>query len=44
MPKRVHDRLAREARRKGLKGARFKAYVYGTLARIKQRSRRKGKR
>ena len=42
MPKRVEQRLRREARRKGLKGRRYKAYIYGTLARL--RKRRKGKR
>lgn len=42
MPKRVEQRLRREARHKGLSGKRYKAYVYGTLARLKKR--RKGKR
>lgn len=36
MPKALHDKLAREARRKGLKGERRDAYVYGTLARIEK--------
>lgn len=46
MPKRLEQRLQREARRKGFSGKRYKAYVYGTLARIKsrQKRRRKGKR
>lgn len=34
MPKAIHDRLARQAKKKGLKGKRKAAYVYGTLARI----------
>lgn len=42
MPVKVERRLMREARHKGLKGRRYKAYVYGTLARLKKR--RKGKR
>ena len=42
MPVRVERRLRREARHKGLRGKRFKAYVYGTLARLKKRQR-KGK-
>lgn len=41
MPKESHDRLARQARKRGLKGERFKAYVYGALAKIE--GRRKGK-
>lgn len=34
MPKELHDRLKREARKKGLRGERLKAYVYGTLAKV----------
>ena len=37
MPKRVEQRLRRETRHKGLHGKRYKAYVYGTLARLKKR-------
>lgn len=46
MPKRLEQRMAREARHKGFSGKRYKAYVYGTLARIKSRKKRqrKGKR
>lgn len=40
MPKELHDKLAREARKRGLKGKRFNAYVYGTLNKIE--SQRKG--
>jgi len=40
MPKKVHDKLAREARAKGLKGERFNAYVYGTLSKIENRKKR----
>lgn len=42
MPKALHDKLAREARRKGLKGERRDAYVYGTLARIEKAKKGKG--
>lgn len=31
MPKALERRLVREARKKGLKGDRARAYVYGTL-------------
>lgn len=31
MPKKMHDRLKRQAKRKGLKGKRADAYVYGTM-------------
>ena len=34
MPKALHDRLAREAAKKGLSGKRRDAYVYGTMAKI----------
>lgn len=34
MPKIIHDRLVREAAKKGLKGKRKDAYVYGTLNKI----------
>jgi len=41
MPKKLHDKLKREARKKGLKGERAKKYVYGTLAKVKKASRAK---
>lgn len=31
MPKELEDRLKREARKKGLKGKRKDAFVYGTM-------------
>ena len=37
MPKKIHDKLARQATKKGLAGERKKAYVYGTLDKIKKR-------
>ena len=37
MPKALHDQLARAARRRGLTGARYRAYVYGTMRRVEKR-------
>ena len=37
MPKWLHDKLKRGARKKGLKGKRKKAYVYGTMAKIEKK-------
>lgn len=37
MPKAMHDALARTARKKGLTGERFNAYVYGTMQRAKKK-------
>ena len=39
MPKKLHDKLERQARKQGLKGARKDAYVYGTLQKIKKRKK-----
>lgn len=44
MPKQLENRLRREARHKGFSGKRYKAYVYGTLARIKKRRKAKARR
>ena len=41
MPKQLHDRLAREARRKGLKGKRADRYVYGTMNKIESAQKAK---
>ncbi len=45
MPKRMHDKLAREAKKKGLKGKEKNAYVYGTMAKIEKatKSKKRGK-
>lgn len=49
MPKALHDKLARAARSKGLKGDQAGAYIYGTMQQIekeggiKSSKRRKGK-
>lgn len=37
MPKKVHDKLMRKGRKKGLTGERLKAFVFGTLNKIKER-------
>jgi hypothetical protein len=46
MPKNVETQLRRSARKKGLKGKRMNAYVYGTINKIvrrtKARKRRRG--
>lgn len=34
MPKKIHDALLRLAKKKGLKGEKKDAYVYGTLNKI----------
>lgn len=36
MPKALHLKLARRAAKIGLKGERKKAYIYGTMARLKK--------
>lgn len=36
MPKKMHQALEREARKKGLKGKRKDRYVYGTMAKAKR--------
>lgn len=36
MPKKIHDKLERQARKLGLKGKRKNAYVYGTLNKIEK--------
>jgi hypothetical protein len=41
MPKEIHDKLARRARKLKLKGERFKAYVYGTLNKIEKKTGKK---
>jgi len=42
MPKKLHDKLAREAAAKGLKGKHWDAYVYGTMAEIEKKKKDKG--
>lgn len=39
MPKWLHDMLARQAAKRGLKGKRKKAYIYGTMNKIEKRKK-----
>jgi len=41
MPKKLHRKLAKTARKKGLTGKRKKAYIYGTMSKIKGRKTKK---
>lgn len=41
MPKALENKLKREASKKHLTGERKNAYVYGTLAKLKARKKRK---
>jgi len=36
MPKELHDKLAKGARKKGLKGKDADSYIYGTMAEIEK--------
>jgi len=40
MPEWLHKKLKRQARKKGLKGKRKDAYVYGTMSKYEQRYKR----
>ena len=44
MPKALHEKLEKQARKKGLKGKRKKAYVYGTMNKVEKKGRRGGNR
>ena len=41
MPKKVHEALKRQASKLGLTGERKKAYIFGTLSRIKKKGKNK---
>jgi hypothetical protein len=41
MPKKMHDALEKEAKKKGLKGERKNAYVYGIMAKMKKEHKKK---
>lgn len=41
MPKEIHNKLAKQARKKGLTGKQYDKYVYGTMAQIEQRKKYK---
>lgn len=40
MPKKLHDKLMREGRKKGYTGERLDRYVYGTLAKIEKKKKK----
>lgn len=40
MPKKLHDALVKEARKKGLTGEAFDRYVYGTMAKEKKKRKK----
>jgi len=44
MPKALHNKVARAARKKGLRGKGAESYIYGTMENIKQRGGIKGTR
>lgn len=41
MPKEVHEKLKKQAEKKGLTGERKKAYIYSTLDKIEKKLYRK---
>lgn len=43
MPKALHRKLTRQANKKGLKGKRRNAYVYGTMSKIEKLTRNASK-
>ena len=43
MPKKLHDALARAARKRGLTGKAFDAYVYGPMSKPRKKAKRYGK-
>ena len=44
MPKELHDKLAKSARKKGLKGKDAANYIYGTMAEIEKQGGLKAQR
>lgn len=44
MPKKDEEKLRRQADKKGLKGKRRRAYIYGTLQKIQKRRKQKRRR
>ncbi len=43
MPKKLHDKLEREYRKKGLKGEKLEHAVYGTMTNIEKGKKKKKK-
>ena len=41
MPKKLHEKLKRSAKKKGLKGKRKDAYIHGTLRKVKHKGKSK---
>lgn len=41
MPKKLEEKLKREAKKRGYTGERYNRYVYGTLTKIKDREKGK---
>ena len=39
MPKKLHDKLLREAQKKGYTGKRADRYVYGTLQKLEKKKK-----
>ena len=37
MPKEIHNKLAKQARKMGMKGKKKDAYIYGTLNKLKKK-------
>lgn len=42
MPKKIEEKLKKQAKKKGLTGERFNAYVWGTLRKLGWRPNKKG--
>lgn len=40
MPKKLHDKLEREGRKKDLKGDRLKAYIFSVLNKIEKEKKK----
>jgi len=40
MPKKLHDKLERQARKKGLTGKRKDKYVYGTMNKVEKKKKK----
>ena len=43
MPKELHDKLEKQAKKMGLSGERKDAYVYGTMKKVEGMHKKKGK-
>jgi hypothetical protein len=40
MPKVLHEKLKKQARKKGLKGEHFDRYVYGTMNKVEKKKKK----